>query len=119
MASVELGAWRLGGIYEEFRRDGFTRQKAWLGNVIYRVGAHRFIYQYQEARDGAAAGTQPRCHVNTAAYQYDFSKRTFLLVQYVDVANNESATCNFGNNPLAIAPGQDPRGTSVGIRHVF
>ena len=119
MGSVLVGPVKVGAIYEEFRRDGFSTQKAWLGNAIWILGAHRFIYQYQEARDGGAAGLQPRCHVNSVAYQYHFSKRTFLIAQYVDVSNNASATCNFGNNTLAIAPGQDPRGTALGMRHLF
>ena len=119
MGSLVVGPVKLGAIYEEFRRDGFDTQKAWLGNVVWIAGPHRFIYQYEQARDGGAAGTHPRCSVNVLAYEYFFSKRTFLLAQYVDVANNESATCNFGNNPLAIAPGQDPRGAAVGMRHLF
>jgi predicted porin len=119
MARAVAGPFTLGGIYEEFRRDGFSTQKAWLANVRYTIGTHHFIYQYQDARDGGASGAQPRCHVNVLAYQYWFSKRTFLILQYVDVANNATATCNFGNNPLAIAPGQDPRGTALGLRHVF
>ena len=119
MGSLLVGPVKLGAIYEEFRRDGFDKQKAWLANATWIAGPHRFIYQYEQARDGGLAGTHPRCSVNVLAYEYFFSKRTFLIVQYVDVSNNESATCNFGNNPLTIAAGQDPRGAAVGRRHPF
>jgi hypothetical protein len=30
-----------------------------------------------------------------------------------------TATCNFGFNTLAIAPGQDPEGWSLGMKHLF
>ncbi len=42
-------------------------------------------------------------------WQYNFTKRTFIIAQYTKVDNNEVASCNFGANRLAIANGQDPK----------
>lgn len=133
------GPVKLGLLYQEVERDGFTRQRAWLGHVTWVAGRHEFIFQYQQAEGGeneenfagvpaGAARTKalslpppgkPRCKVNELGYRYTFSKRTFVLAQYVDVDNNDSATCNLGSNTLAIDFGQDPRGFAVGIRHLF
>ena len=71
--------------------------------------------------DGAAANAaQPECDSNSVSYFYNFSKRTFLIAQYIRIDNNEaSSVCNFGANALPLTAGQDPRGLSVGLRHVF
>jgi hypothetical protein len=37
----------------------------------------------------------------------------------VKVDNNATATCTLGQNPLAIAAGQDPEGFTLGLRKVF
>jgi hypothetical protein len=39
---------------------------------------------------------------------------------YSVTANADSANgCNFDTNKLTLAPGQDPQGFAVGMRHVF
>jgi predicted porin len=53
------------------------------------------------------------------AYQYNFSRRTFVIASWVKVDNNDVATCNFGSNRLTAAAGQDPQGVFAGIRHIF
>lgn len=133
------GPVRFGLLYEDIERDGFTRQRAWLGHVVWVAGRHEFIYQYQQAEGGEneenlAEGSsraaspkalslpppgKPRCTVNEIGYRYTISKRTFLMAQYVVVDNNDSASCNFGSGTLGIDFGQDPRGFAVGIRHLF
>lgn len=133
------GPVKLGLLFQDIERDGFTRQRAWLGHVVWVAGKHEFIYQYQQAEGGeneenAAGGPsiaappkvlslpppgKPRCTVNEIGYRYTISKRTFLMAQYVDVDNNDSASCNFGSRTLDIDFGQDPRGFAVGIRHLF
>ena len=61
---------------------------------------------------------------NVFAWQYNFSKRTFFLAQYTTV-KNDNAVSNCGNNtfnsgtPFTISAGQDPKGISLGISHVF
>jgi len=34
--------------------------------------------------------------VHAPGYQYNFTRRTFFIAQYVHIDNNETATCNFG-----------------------
>ena len=133
-----FGALRLGLVHEHIRRPTFSTQKAWLANAIATFGRSQFIYQYQRARGGSdnrfeparAPGAlsphvlflvpgEPRCDVHAAAYQYQLSRRTLLLAQYVRVTNNLPSTCNFGSNPLPIDGGQDLRGASLGMRHLF
>jgi predicted porin len=140
--TLTFGPVKLGALYEEIKREapsivnttagtitGFgSKQKAWMANIVYTLGNNQFIYQHQNAKDGGptfvtsatvVARGQPDCKVDTIGYQYNFSRRTFLLAQYDRVDNNDQATCNFGANTLAIAAGQDPRGVSLGIRHIF
>lgn len=146
--SVTFGPIKIGGLYEEIKREspsitspavctattasctvnGFDKkQKAFMASIVYTLGNNQFIYQHQDAKNGgpqfisapALARGNPHCKVDTVGYQYNFSRRTFFLAQYDRVDNNDQATCNFGSNTLAIAPGQDPRGVSLGVRHIF
>jgi len=138
--TVRLGPVKLGVDYQEFKRSdpvlpavlaprtvtGWDKQKAILGNVVWFVGRHQFIYQYTKATDGgqrnfdpSTTPESPECSSNAFGYRYDFSKRSFVLLEYVRIKNNATATCNFGFNSLAIAPGQDPEGWSLGMRHLF
>lgn len=137
--TLVAGPLRLGALYQQFRRDGFSTQNAGLGSVIGTLGQHRFIYQYQRARGGTNLGVErsrsspapeprallfpppgiPGCDVNEVGYRYIFSRQTFFVAQYVVVDNNDSATCNFGSNTLLIDFGQDPRGFALGVRHTF
>ncbi|HXN16110.1 MAG TPA: porin [Usitatibacter sp.] len=120
--SFIFGPIKVGAMYQENKRDTFTKQKAWMGNVTYTMGNNQFIYQYTNAKDGAINGSlfvQPDCKVNALGYQYNFTRRTFFIGQYAKVENNATATCNLGNAVAGIAPDQDPRGVSVGLRHIF
>ena len=136
-----FGPIKLGALYDKVKRDGpsainatagtvtgFSEQKAWMGNVEWTFGNNQLKYQYTKARDGGPtfvtsatvlARVEPDCKVNAFGYQYNFSRRTFFLAQYVKVDNNAESYCNFGSNRLAIAAGQDPKGVSVGLRHSF
>ena len=139
-AKIDVGSLRLGINYQEFTRKdpvqpaspnaqtvvGFGKQKSWMGNVVWTVGASQFIYQYLDSRGGgqqnanpAYSPSEPKCTENTIAWQYNFSKQTFVIVQYVKIDNNATATCTLGQNALAIAAGQDPEGFTVGVRKTF
>ena len=118
--SFVAGPVKFGALAEEFKRDGrSSKRKSWLANVVWTAGNHQFIYQYQQSKSGGANGatTQPDCKVHQPGWQYNFSRRTFFLLQYADVKNNAAAIC--GANILAVAAGQDPRGYSLGLRHTF
>src|SRR6185437_5020527 len=120
--TFKFGPVKLGALYEEFKKGGGrNKEKSWMGNVVWSIGKNDLIYQYMKSKDGAVstAATQPDCDSNSVGWQYNFTKRTFIIAQYTKVDNNEAASCNFGANRLAIANGQDPQGVSFGIRHVF
>ena len=109
----------------------FDTQKAWMANIVWTIGNNQLIYQHQDMKDGGwnaraivggpgvAVGPNPHCKVDTIAWQYNFSRRTFAHVLYDRVDNNDTASCNFGAVSLPIVAGQDPRGVSVGLRHIF
>jgi len=121
--SFAFGPVKLGGQYQEIKKDGSgrTKQKNWMGNVVFTAGNNQFIYQYMQSKDGGlgTAATQPDCDSNSLGYQYNFTRRTFFLAQYTKVDNNDASSCNFGANRLAASAGQDVQGVSVGLRHVF
>ncbi|MEP7068129.1 MAG: porin [Usitatibacter sp.] len=118
-----FGPIKLGALYEQFKRTGYGKQKSWMGNVVWTLGNSQLIYQYQTTKDGQisppTALGQPECKVNSLGYQYNFSRRTFFLGQYTKVENNAEAACNFGSQDLAIVKGQDLKGISLGLRHIF
>ena len=115
-----FGPIKVGALYEEFKRSNQTKQKAWMGNVVFTAGSSQFIYQYQDAKDGGTPGAaQPSCKVNSLGYFYNFSRRTQLQAGYTKIDNNSLGTCNFGTDVLAISAGQDPQGVFMGLRHNF
>jgi len=119
---VDFGPFRIGGVYNKNQRTGLTDQKAWMIPVTWTIGNNQLSYVHQDSTDGelAAIATQPHCKVDALGWQYNFSKRTFFLAQYVQVDNNATSTCNFGTNGIGLtSSGQDPKGISLGLRHVF
>jgi predicted porin len=121
--SFTFGPIKLGAVYEKMARTGFQNQTAWMGNIVYTLGNSQFIYSHQKAKDGSlnTALIQAACKVDAVGYQYNFTRRTFLIAEYVKIDNNDAGTCNFGVSPgpLTAAAGQDPQGVSIGIRHIF
>ena len=118
--TFKIGPVKLGALYQEFSKDLRSKQKAWMGNVVWSIGKNDIMYQYMTSKDGGlTSATEPNCKSNSIAWQYNFTKRTFFLAQYVKVDNNDFATCNFGSNRLTAAAGQDPQGVAIGLRHVF
>jgi predicted porin len=121
--TVTFGPIKLGAVYEKMARTGFQNQTAWMGNITYTLGNSQFIYSHSKDKDGSltTAAIQAACKVDALGYQYNFTRRTFFLAQYVKIDNNDAGTCNFGATPgpLTAAAGQDPQGVSLGIRHIF
>jgi predicted porin len=120
-----FGSFKFGALYEIFKKDDKKDQKALLANIIWTIGNNQLIYQYGQQKDGLAnnATVQLDCKSNVLGWQYSFSKRTFFLAQYVSVKNDNTAS-NCGSNtfnaaPFTIAGGQDPKGISLGVSHVF
>jgi predicted porin len=115
-----IGPVKLGAQYQEYKKTARTKQKAWMGNLIWTIGNNQIIYQYMNSKDGGTNGTaQPDCDSNSIGYQYNFSRRTFFIASYVKVENNDTSSCNFGSNRLAATAGQDPQGAFLGVRHIF
>jgi predicted porin len=120
--SFVIGPVKLGAQYQEYKKTSRSKQKAFMGNVVFTAGNNQFIYQYMQSKDGrlsTAVTEEPDCDSNSIGYKYNFSRRTSFIAHYVDVKNNSTASCNFGSNRLAAAAGQDPRGFAVGFLHVF
>ena len=91
-----------------------------------RSGADAVIVDLEDAvapaaKDGAATGgAEPDCHSDAFGYQYNFSRRTFFLAQYVTIKNNATSNCNLANTAMpSFVNGQDPKSLGVGLRHVF
>jgi predicted porin len=118
--NFSIGPVKLGAQYQEYKKTARTKQKAWMGNLVWTIGNNQIIYQYMQSKEGGVNGAaQPDCKSNSVAYQYNFTRRTFFIASYVKVDNNDLASCNFGSNRLAAATGQDPQGVFAGVRHIF
>jgi predicted porin len=120
--SFVFGPIKLGAGYHEFKKTSRTKEKSWMGNVVWTIGNNQIIGQYMNSKDGqlsTSALEAPDCDSTSIGYKYNFSRRTSFIAHYVDVKNNSTATCNFGSNTLAIGAGQDPRGVAVGFLHNF
>ena len=120
-----FGAFKIGGLYEKIDKSDREEVKAWMANAIWTLGNNQFIYQYGQAEGGFLNGaTQMDCNSNVFGWQYNFSKRTFVLAQYAQIKNDTSVSvCGIGTavafSGSALSGGQDPKGLSLGISHVF
>ena len=120
--TVEFGPLKFGVDFNKNMRTGLTDQNAWLANVTWTIGNNQLSYQHADSKNGEVStiATQPHCKSDTLGWQYNFSKRTFFLAQYVTIDNNATSTCNFDQGTIAFtSAGQDPKGISLGVRHVF
>jgi predicted porin len=127
--NFSIGPVKLGAQYQEYKKrpvmatgasaPGRSKQKAWMGNVVFTAGNNQIIYQYMQSKEGNVSGAEPDCKSNSIGYQYNFTRRTFFIASYVKVDNNAFAACNFGSNRLAAANDQDPQGVFAGLRHIF
>jgi predicted porin len=115
-ASFRFGPVKIGGQYQEIDKNLNDNTQNIMGNIVYTFGSNQLIYQYMQSEDRSNAA-ESDCKSHHLGYQYNFSRRTFFLAQYADVDNNAAATC--GTNIIAHTAGADPRGFSVGLRHVF
>ncbi len=127
--TVTFGPLKVGAAAEKFKRNGFSDQKAYAANIVWTMGNNQLMYQFQKAKDGEASGIEaPDCKVNAIAWQYNFSRRTWVIAQYVKIDNNNTSWCAFGSSPFRTATfatgpqelaGNDPKGIMLGIRHAF
>ena len=117
-----FGPIKVGLVGERFKKTGRTDQKPWLANVVFTAGSHQFAFQYETLKGGSAPGAaEPKCNAASIGWQYNMSRRTFVLAQYARVKNDNTES-NCGSNTFAIpgmAGGQDPKGLTLGMSHVF
>jgi predicted porin len=116
--SFAFGPVKIGAQYQQIEKTNRNDQKAWMANIVYTLGKNQFIGQYMSAENHANINGA-ECDTWHLGYQYNFTRRTFLLAQYSEIDNNNLGTCNFGANRIGISGGADPKGFSVGLRHVF
>lgn len=116
--SFAFGPVKIGAQYQQIEKTARNDQKAWMANIVYTMGKNQFIGQYMSAENHANINGA-ECDTWHLGYQYNFTKRTFFLAQYSEIDNNNLGTCNFGAGRIGISGGADPKGFSVGLRHVF
>jgi predicted porin len=116
-----FGPVKLSGQYGEYTRTGTEKQKSFQVGMDWFFGNNHILGSYSKSKyGGASGGAQPECKLAAVGYRYDFSRRTSFMANYTKVDNETGNLCNFGQSALAgIAAGQDPKGVSVGVRHVF
>ena len=127
--SAVVGPFKFTALYEQITRNSpvvtsIPKQKAYLVSGTYNVGKGAFVAQYMQAKDAIAQlpnnPTRNKIQNFSIGYQYNFSKRTQAHVLYTETFNNYGTRGNFGFiNTLPITSGQDVKGVSVGIRHLF
>lgn len=144
-ASYKFGNFKLSAAWDKlhYERDsnaflsGEVERDAFYVGASYTTGPHYFALSYAAADDWDCSGSgfltvnPARCNdtgadMYAAKYEYSLSKRTSVFVHYVQIDNDSQAQYNFGTNPLtdanvsgAVAPGADPEGFGVGVKHKF
>jgi predicted porin len=67
--SVAFGPIKVGGQYQKIEKGGPTAatnrtdEKNWMGNIVYTLGNHQFIYQYMQSKGSGATTAQSRIHI--------------------------------------------------------
>jgi predicted porin len=118
-----IGPVKIGGNWQKYEKTDRTDKESWLANIVWTLGNNQLIYQFQKSEDGQARGAgAPDCDVNSIAWQYNFSRRTFTQLIYSKIDNNQFANCGSpgsGWGGFGTITNGDPQGISFGVRHVF
>jgi predicted porin len=107
----------------------FTRT-AWMLPVSYTMGNHMFNFTYAKAgqtTNSVAAGgsTDSNAKEYMLAYGYNFSKRTSVGMQYLNLKNNSAGLYSVGGASVANTgltgpiAGEDSTLLSFNVRHFF
>ena len=131
---------RVGFIYDRLTNTTIAQvgqsRTAWALPISYKSGPHTAAFQYSRA--GATSGVantvvagvgtfgDTKAYSYSLAYDYAFSKRSSIGVQYSAIINGDNASYDgwsrgIGSTSTAgsVQIGQDPKMFSVGLRHVF
>lgn len=119
-----------------------TKRTAWALPISYKTGNHTIAGIYAKAGNtsgiattagsvaqGSTAATtfgDTTANSYSIAYDYAFSKRTSVGVQYSVINNGNNASYDFWSRGVGgttttggLIVGQDPKMFSVGMRHIF
>ena len=120
----------LGVAYDRSKVEGATnaadvKRNAWMIPVRYAFGAHAVYFTYGKA-NSPSGQSQSGARQYSLAYDYAFSKRTFVGVSYADLKNQANARYsmwNAGTNTQGgsqiTANGEDARNFSLNLTHLF
>lgn len=114
--SVAFGPVKVGAQFQRIDKGNSVEMDNIMANVVWTIGNNQIIGQYMQSKDAPAD-----CDSWHVGYQYNFTRRTFFLAQYSSIDNDPGADCNFGASRLTInrAAGEEVKGISLGLRHVF
>ena len=131
-ASCTIAGARLGIAFERLRYEtatGKVRRDAWFASWVQPVGVGSLNFTYSNAANGAGnatelvggvrAGSDTGAWHGTAGYEYNFSKRTRILVFVSRLDNDRRAAYEFGSNSPGRIAGARATVASFGIRYDF
>ncbi len=108
--------------------SGEVERNAWQLGISQDFGAHTIYGEYSQANEAEAGSDKLDNSGNkqyTLGYNYNLSKRTMLKVYYTEIRNDDGSAADFYLTPVGssttqlLAPGADPKGFGIGVRHVF
>jgi len=119
--TVVFGPVKLGLLTQKIASTGRTDKKAHQASVPYTTGKNVVFVTVGRNRDGAApTALQPESKFSAIGYNYNFSRRSTLMLRYASLKNNAASNAQMGGTDLpTFAVGNDPRGFGAGLRHTF
>lgn len=120
----DFGGYSLSAGYAAVKMPTQTadRHALWLGGSV-SVGRGKILAQFSQTRSEAPAGVKDgKARSFGLAYTYSLSRRTTGYLSYGRVWNNATSRLGLQGGSATVAadaPGADPSGLAVGIRHRF
>jgi len=116
-----IGPVKVGLLAQKFTSTGRTDRDAYEASVTFTSGKNVFFGTFGQNKDGAAPGApQPESKLIGVGYNYNFSKRSTVMLRYGGVKNNAASNATLsGTNLPTFAVDNDPQGFGLGMRHTF
>lgn len=102
--------------------NGGLEVTSWYASVGWKGGPNSVAVAYGADQKVKLNGTEDstlKARQISLRYAYDLSKRTQFYALATEIKNKDNSSNTFGQNPLAVSAGQDPRGFGVGVIHKF